>query len=84
MKIGIITPIGPGHETSYESCKQSIEIAWQFNKGPFTDLEIIAMPDPHGHEGRQEWRDGQAALRHDQVQTVPQQRAGQEALRGER
>lgn len=56
MKIGIITPIGPGHETSYESCKQSIDIAWQFNKGPFTDIEIIAMPDPHGEQGRSKRR----------------------------
>ena len=52
MKIGIITPVGPGHEQSHAMCKQSIGIAWEFNKGPFLDLEIISMPDPHGQEGR--------------------------------
>jgi cellulose synthase/poly-beta-1,6-N-acetylglucosamine synthase-like glycosyltransferase len=56
MKIGIITPIGPGHEKSYELCKQSINIAWEFNKGPFRDLEIIAMPDLHGEHGRSKRR----------------------------
>ena len=52
MKIGVITPVGPGHEASYKVCKQSIQIAWEFNKGPFLELEIIAMSDPLGQEGR--------------------------------
>jgi len=62
MKIGIITPIGPGHEKSYETCKQSINIAWEFDKGPFLELEIIAMPDPYGHEGRSTRRNEGIAL----------------------
>lgn len=56
MKIGIITPVGPGHENSYETCRQSINIAWEFHKGPFSDLQIIPMSDPHGQEGRSKRR----------------------------
>ena len=52
MKIGIITPVGPGHDEIYEICKQSIVNAWKQNNGPFTELEIIAMPDPDGQQGR--------------------------------
>ena len=56
MKLGIITPIGPGHESSYEVCKESIIFAWQYHCGPFSDLEIIAMPDPEGKFGRSQRR----------------------------
>jgi hypothetical protein len=33
MKIGIITPIGPGHQDCYEACKKSILEAWEKDKG---------------------------------------------------
>jgi len=56
MKLGVISPVGPGHEKSYENCKQSIDIAWQFNKGPFLDLEIITMLDLKGEHGRSKRR----------------------------
>jgi FkbM family methyltransferase len=52
MKLGIIIPIGPGHQKCYEDCKQSINAAWGFSRGLFTELLIIEMPDPDGEHGR--------------------------------
>ena len=44
MKLGIITPVGPGHKEAYEACLQSIQQAWETDKGSFSELEIL----PHG------------------------------------
>jgi SAM-dependent methyltransferase len=52
MKVGIITPIGPGHESSYQATIESIQTAWHNHRGSFTGLEVIDMPDPQGHHGR--------------------------------
>lgn len=52
MKVGFITPIGPGHKDAYEACRQSIEVAWGNNKGRFAELEILPMWDLEGKFGR--------------------------------
>ena len=52
MKLGIITPIGPGHVESYQKCLESINFAWDKSKGNFSSLEIIMQPDLEGHYGR--------------------------------
>lgn len=52
MKLGIITPIGPGHEKAYEECRRSIEVAWSHNPGRFSELEIFPMWDLEGMQGR--------------------------------
>jgi FkbM family methyltransferase len=56
MKIGIITPIGPGHKETYESCKKSINDAWIVSKGCFSNLELIPMLDLDGKYGRSQRR----------------------------
>lgn len=52
MKLGIITPIGPGHEEAYIACSASIDAAIAHNKGLFTHIEKIAIPDVNGKLGR--------------------------------
>lgn len=52
MKLGVITPIGPGHEEAYQACLGSIQNAWHNNSGKFTGLEVIGMNDPQGRYGR--------------------------------
>jgi hypothetical protein len=56
MKIAIITPIGPGHESAYEECKKSIDEAWQYNPGLFTDIKIMPLYDLDGKHGRSRMR----------------------------
>lgn len=64
MKIGVITPIGPGHEKCYEICKKSILNAWETHPGPFSELEIIEMPDLEGYFGRSSRRNAGIDLAH--------------------
>lgn len=52
MKVGIITPIGPGHKEVYTICESSIKNAWDYNPGRFDEIEIIAMWDLEGQYGR--------------------------------
>ena len=56
MKCAVITPIGPGHEELYQSCLQSINDAWQFSKGPFNQIEIMALWDLQATHGRSKKR----------------------------
>lgn len=48
MKLGVITPIGPGHADAYQACLGSIRNAWSNNRGKFTGLEVISMDDLQG------------------------------------
>ena len=52
MKLGVITPIGPGHADAYQACLGSIRNAWSNNRGKFTGLEVISMDDLQGRYGR--------------------------------
>ncbi|WP_431855061.1 glycosyltransferase [Azospirillum sp.] len=52
MKCAVITPVGPGHDSDYASCRQSVETAWAANQGPFQALEILPMWDLEGRHGR--------------------------------
>ena len=52
VRLGIITPIGPNHRHSFESADQSIDDAWMHDKGPFTSILKIALPDEDGNIGR--------------------------------
>lgn len=62
MKLGVITPVGPGHEEAYAACRQSVLDAWAYNPGPFTALELLPMWDLQGAFGRSRRRnDGIAA-----------------------
>ncbi|HEY4372952.1 MAG TPA: FkbM family methyltransferase [Burkholderiales bacterium] len=62
MKLGVITPVGPGHEGAYEACRQSVLDAWAYQQGPFTELELLPMWDLKGESGRSRRRnDGIAA-----------------------
>lgn len=63
MKCAVITPIGPGHEESYNSlARKSIEFAIKTSKGEFTEIIIIPMPDLQGVHGRSERRN--SGVRH--------------------
>ena len=52
MKLGIITPIGPGHENAYRSCSASIDAAIKKGTGAFKNVEKIPVYDLHGEIGR--------------------------------
>jgi hypothetical protein len=52
MKIGIITPVGPGHEVLALECLNSVMKAWNYSRGKFTAIELIMMPDLEGKFGR--------------------------------
>ena len=56
MKLAVITPIGPGHEQAYETCKKSIEAAWKHHRGPFDTIEILSLWDLNGEFGRSQRR----------------------------
>lgn len=56
MKLGVITPIGPGHEVVYAEAIKSIETAWDNNKGAFTDLHILPQWDLKAEHGRSQRR----------------------------
>ena len=56
LKVGIITPVGPGHEVAYASCLNSIVTAWQHDQGLFSEFEIIMMLDLEGDFGRSQRR----------------------------
>lgn len=52
MKIAIITPVGPGHQESYSHCLESIEAAWQNDRGRFSEILPLALWDLDGKAGR--------------------------------
>lgn len=56
MKVAVITPVGPGHESVYVECQKSIASAWAKNQGPFKDLILIPQWDLEGSFGRSERR----------------------------
>jgi len=64
MKCAVITPIGPGHQDRYASCRESIEAAWAQDQGRFDSLELLPMWDTEGLHGRSARRnDGIARAR---------------------
>ena len=52
MKCAIITPVGPGHEDSYQLCSTSIDIAVQNSPGPFSSIVKLPVFDLEGKLGR--------------------------------
>lgn len=52
MKCAVITPVGPGHETILEQCKQSLVRALSVSSGNFSHVEHISVDDSLGRIGR--------------------------------
>jgi FkbM family methyltransferase len=52
MKVGVITPVGPGHELLAEDAKDSVAEAFAAATGPFDAYELIAVDDTQGRLGR--------------------------------
>lgn len=52
MKVGVITPVGPGHELLAEDAKDSVTEAFAAAAGPFDAFELIAVDDTQGRLGR--------------------------------
>lgn len=52
MKLGIITPVGPGHEDAYLACSASIDAAVRKGTGLFKSIEKIPIFDLEGKLGR--------------------------------
>lgn len=53
MKCAVITPVGPGHmDLFHSSSGPSVEIAKQYNMGPFTEITHLMMDDTEGRHGR--------------------------------
>jgi len=56
LKCAVIIPIGPGHEVVVRSALASVEGAFRYNPGPFTEMIPVPMPDPAGEHGRSKRR----------------------------
>jgi FkbM family methyltransferase len=52
MRCAVITPIGPGHESLFQQCSQSVQAAIQQSQGPFSEISIIVVDDTSGAIGR--------------------------------
>lgn len=52
MTVGVIIPVGPGHEDVAREAVASVERAWRTSSGPFTRKRIVTVPDPQGELGR--------------------------------
>ena len=53
LRCAVITPVGPGHlETFKNFCAPSVEIARQFKKGPFDEIQHFPIYDLDGEVGR--------------------------------
>jgi glycosyltransferase involved in cell wall biosynthesis len=56
MKCDIIIPVGPGHEELVHRAVGSVEMAKDFHKGAFTDIDVTAIDDTKGLLGRSQAR----------------------------
>lgn len=56
LKCAAVTPVGPGHAERALECRASIEAAWQYGRGPFSDLEFCIVDDSKGELGRSKAR----------------------------
>jgi hypothetical protein len=52
LKCAVITPIGPGHGDLVRAAIVSVQEAFRTNRGPFTDVILVPMPDFTGEHGR--------------------------------
>ena len=53
MKLAVITPVGPGHEKTYnELCCPSIQRAVEHSTGPFSEVIPLPVWDLQGELGR--------------------------------
>ena len=52
LRVAVITPVGPGHESLYSECRASVERAWRSGRGPFATLSLIDVDDSGGRLGR--------------------------------
>lgn len=50
-KLVVVIPVGPGHERFVRQAVESVENAWRFDRGAFTDVRVEIIYDPAG-EGR--------------------------------
>ena len=55
MRLDIITPVGPGHETLIQEAILSLDIA-KLHPGPFDSIQMIAVEDFQGLNGRSKSR----------------------------
>ncbi|WP_102223637.1 FkbM family methyltransferase [Acidimangrovimonas sediminis] len=69
MKLGIVTPIGPGHGALFtESCLPSVQRAAAHDLGPFDEVVLFPMDDTEGRHGRSNRRN--AAVRDARAQGI--------------
>lgn len=52
MKCEVIIPVGPGHEEIVNEAAASVEMAYQYNPGKFTQVMVNAVDDSKGKHGR--------------------------------
>lgn len=52
MRLGIVSPVGPGHNHIAKRCAKSIEYAKVVGTGPFTDVEVFFVDDTQAKWGR--------------------------------
>ncbi len=52
MRLDVILPVGPGHESLVNEAIQSVKIACLTSQGPFKEVRIKAVDDTKGEIGR--------------------------------
>jgi SAM-dependent methyltransferase len=52
LRVAVIIPVGPGHESLYTECRASVERAWRRGRGPFVAMSLIDVDDTGGRLGR--------------------------------
>lgn len=52
MRCAVVTPVGPGHEALYESCRASVVRAFERDSGAFETCHLVRIDDAAGRLGR--------------------------------
>lgn len=52
MKLAVVIPVGPGHETYAQDAKDSVRLAWERTHGPFDAIGVACVSDARGELGR--------------------------------
>lgn len=52
MKCAVITPVGPGHDSYYQECDDSVVAAVRHSPGPFSEIVHRPVDDTRGSMGR--------------------------------
>ncbi len=69
MRCAVVIPVGPGHELLAQDAQESVDAAFQADRGPFSEVATLCIADPEGRLGRSRARNqGVLAAHRDHVE----------------